>query len=75
MQTNIKWQKTDKGLPREWEVQGGRVGGRNYQDHKQTFEGDRYIHYLNWSDGLRRYKHAKTDQTVHFQHVHFILCW
>ena len=44
------------------------------QDHKEAFEGDKYIHYLNWSDGLRRYKHVKTHQIVHFQHVHFILC-
>ena len=62
------------------EAQGGRMGGGRWlpitKDHKETSEGDRYIHHSDCDDGFRGYKHVKTHQIVHFQHVQFIIaCW
>ena len=37
MQTNIKRQKADEDLPREWEIQGERMEGRNYQGSQGNF--------------------------------------
>ena len=51
MQINVQQQRVDQWLPID-EQEEGSVGWRNYKECKKTFTDNRYVHFLNHSDGI-----------------------
>lgn len=49
MQPNLYWQKVDQRLPKE--KRGGRKGLQRTM-HKESFWGDGYVHYIEFTDGF-----------------------
>ena len=41
--------------------------------HEETFASDKYVHYLNSSDGFRGMYYTKTHQMLPFNYVQLIV--
>ena len=51
MQTNVQQKRADQQLPVD-EREEGSAGWRDYKGCKKTFSGNRYVHFLDHSDGI-----------------------
>lgn len=54
-------------------VRGGLEGGVT-KDPEDTFGGNRYVHYLDCSDGFTDLWISQNSLIVHFKYIQFIIC-
>lgn len=50
------------------------AGERDYQGAGETFGGDRYVQYIDCSDGFTVSTCVKTQQIIYFKYLYFPIC-